>query len=229
LIEKTNIENLNLFKNLDHDLLLEIKRNSRVVTYLKGSPAMDSDKTLNCFYFILKGLIKVYSYNPKNNREQTLYLLQKEDMFDVLTLLDKRSHEVMTTALETSKVLELPIHKVREWIESKPEFNRIFYPYMAKQLRELEELATDISLYDTSTRLIKLLLKNLDLTKPVKELGLLQKLSHEEIASMIGSVRAVVNRYLQQLKKDGIIDIKRKKIAINDIKALLEKVEHEYN
>jgi len=223
-----DIKDLDIFKTLDKELINEIKKHSRIITYLEGSPAMDSDTTLKCFYIIYDGLIKVYSYNPKNNREQTLYLLKRNDFFDILTLLDGKYHEVMTTAIETTRVIELPIQKVREWISTKPEFNKLFFPYMAKQMREVEELATDISLYDTSTRLMKLLLKNIDLKHPVKELGLLQKLSHEEIASMIGSVRAVVNRYLQQLKKEGIIDIKRKKIAINDVAELLQRVENEY-
>ena len=223
-----NLTHIKNFENTDKELLKEINRYGKIVTFLEGSPAIDSDKTLKNFYIILSGIIKVYRYNPNNNREQTLYILKKNDLFDVLTVLDGKYHEVMTTALETTKVLELPIEKVREWIETKPEFNKIFYPYMAKQLREVEELATDISLYDTPTRLMKLLLKNIDLSNPVKELGLLQKLSHEELASMIGSVRAVVNRYLQQLKRDGIIDIKRKKIAVNDVAKLLERVENDY-
>jgi CRP-like cAMP-binding protein len=223
-----NLTHIDSFDSIDSDLLKEINQIGKIRTFLKGSPAFDSDKTLKYFYIILDGVIKVYRYNPKNNREQTLYILKQNDFFDTLTLLDGKYHEVMTMTLETSKVLELPIHKVREWIETKPEFNRAFFPYMAKQLREVEELATDISLYDTSTRLIKLLLKNIDSKNPLKELKLLQKLSHEELASMIGSVRAVVNRYLQQLKKEGIIDIKRKKIAINDVKKLLERVEDEY-
>ena len=223
-----NLTKIDTFKYIDNNLLKDINKYGKIITYLEGSTAIDSDQTQQYFYIILSGLIKVYQYNPQNNREQTLYLLKQNDMFDVLTVLDGKTHEVMTTALETSKVLQLPIQKVREWIETNPEFNKMFYPYMAKQMRELEELATDISLYDTSTRLMKLLLKNIDSKDPIKKFSLLQKLSHEEIASMIGSVRAVVNRYLQQLKKDGIIDIKRKKIAINDIHKLLQRVENDY-
>ena len=223
-----NLTHIESFEKIDSDLLKEINQVGKIKTFLKGSPAFDCDDTLKHFYIILDGVIKVYRYNPQNNKEQTLYLLKQNDFFDTLTLLDGKYHEVMTLTLETSKVLELPIQKVREWIETKPEFNKAFFPYMAKQLREVEELATDISPYDTSTRLIKLLLKNIDPTNPLKELKLLQKLSHEELASMIGSVRAVVNRYLQQLKKEGIIDIKRKKIAVNDVAKLLERVEDEY-
>jgi hypothetical protein len=38
---------------------------------------------------------------------------------------------------------------------------------------------------------------------------------------MVGSVRAVVNRQLQHLKQDGILDIQRKSLRITDLEALV--------
>jgi len=199
-----HLTHLEPFEGISGQLIDEINRVGVIREYPKGSPAMDADDTLKHFYIVIEGRIKVYQYNPQNNREQTLYLLGPHDMFDVLTVLDGRRHEVMTEALDDVKALELPIEKVREWLETNPAFNRAFLPYMAKQMRQVEELAADLSLYDTSTRLMKLILKNLDLLKnPVRHLGLLQNLPHEEIASLIGTVRHVVNRHLQQLKREG--------------------------
>jgi len=210
------------FSGLSEPLIDEINRCGKIRIYPKNSVAMDSDDTLKKFYIILEGCIKVYQYNPQNNKEQTLYLLKEKDFFDVLTVLDGKEHDVMTQTLETSRVLELPIEKVRVWIDKYPAFNRAFFPYLAKQFREVEELSVNLSLYDTSTRLMKLLLKNID--HSVKGLPLLQKLSHEEIASMIGTARQVVNRELQALKKEGIVDIKRKSITLNNLNKLIEKL-----
>jgi CRP-like cAMP-binding protein len=41
---------------------------------------------------------------------------------------------------------------------------------------------------------------------------------------MVGSVRKVVNRTLQKLKKDGIIEVSRKKIQIKNFQKLLDKL-----
>ena len=94
---------------------------------------------------------------------------------------------------------------------------------MAKQLREVEELATDISLYDTSTRLMKLLLKNIDPTNPLKELKLLQKLSHEELASIIHKSRTHITNTLRLLNlcskaQEALVD---KKISAGHAKVLV--------
>ncbi len=223
-----HLEKLDPFKQISSSLIQEINRIGKIHLFSKGMPAMSSDDTLKYFYIVISGRIKVYQYNPHNNREQTLYLLSHADMFDVLTVLDRDYHEVMTTALDDTEVLVLPIDKVREWIDTNPAFNRAFFPYMARQMRQIEELATDLSLYDTSTRLMKLILKNLNLKNSLSPLGLLNKLSHEEIASMIGTVRHVVNRHLQQLKKEGILHIERKKLAIDNVDKLLKKIENDY-
>ncbi len=223
-----HITKLDPFEKLSQSIIEEINRIGTICTYEKNRPAMSCDDTLKYFFIILSGRIKVYQYNPTTNREQTLYMLSDADMFDVLTVLDGKYHEVMSTALDDSRVLRLPIEKVREWLDSNLAFNRAFYPYMAKQMRQIEELASDLSLYDTSTRLMKLLLKNIDHKESTKNLGLLNKLPHEEIASMIGTVRHVVNRHLQELKKEGILNIERKRLAVNNVEKLLEKVGKEY-
>jgi len=55
----------------------------------------------------------------------------------------------MYEVLEDVVLLELPIEKVREWLRKNENFNKIFFPYIASQMRHTEELATDISLYST--------------------------------------------------------------------------------
>jgi len=81
----------------------------------------------------------------------------------------------------------------------------------------------DLSFYNTSERLIKLISKNINHNNPNK-LSLIHNLSHEVIASLIGTVRKVLNRHIQQLKDDGIITVKRKNIEIRDTQKLLDNL-----
>jgi hypothetical protein len=72
-------------------------------------------------------------------------------------------------------------------------------PYLGKPIRTLEELASDLSLHDTATRLAKLILRHVDHENQPPELKLINDVSNKELASMIGSVRVVVNRHLTKL------------------------------
>ena len=87
----------------------------------------------------------------------------------------------------------------------------------------MEELALDLSFYDTTSRLLKLISKNIN-PKNLNKLKLLYDLPHEEIASLIGTVRKVLNRHIQKLKNDGIIDVKHKNIEIKDTQKLLDNL-----
>jgi CRP-like cAMP-binding protein len=168
------------------------------------------------------GRIKTYQYNIDNNKEQTIFIYKRGDMFDVISLLDEKPHEITYEVLEDCTVLELPIERVRYWLKNDVTFNQKFFPYLAAQMRHTEELASELSLYDTKDRLINLLVQNLNPNDRFKY-NLLQNLSNSEIAKLIGTVRHVVERTLKQLKADNLIETSRKNIKIKNFQKLLDK------
>ncbi len=212
---------------IQQELKEDIARFGRVVYVNKGEILMRPEECMEHFFVILEGRVKISQINFETGKEQILYLLSNGDMYDIITLLDAKVHENVAMALDNVKLLVFPIELFREWIETKPSFNKLFLPYAAKQLREVETLASDLSLYDTTTRLIKLIAKNIETQGDKQTLKLINNLSHEELASLVGTVRKVLNRNLQSLKKQGLIDIKRKEIFIKDSQNLLEHLPEE--
>jgi len=213
------------------DLLLDNLNQSNLITtpiqkkrriLAKGSSDFDSEYY---FYFIIQGKIKISQINFEDGKEQTLYLLGSDDMFDIASLLDGKPRESIIEVLEETEVLEIAIASVRELLQKEPFFQKLFFPYIAKQLRSMENLAVDLSLYSVYQRLIRLFIRYFDQNSIQSKLTLLDNLSHEEIASMIGSVRKVVNRTLQQLKKEGLINLSRKKIELSSIQKLLDRID----
>ena len=211
------------FQTLEPTVQNEISRYTKRLTFKKGETLFSSDEIERYFYIVLHGKIKNYQMNLENGKEQTIFILREGDMFDTIVLLDGESHDVMYEALEESDVMQLPIEEVRTLLRTNEAFNRMFFPYLAKQMRHVEELATDLSLYSTSERLIKLLLQNLDPNNKLKY-KLIQGLSNTEIAKLIGTVRHVVERHLKALKEDGSIETKNKEVRILDATRLLEKI-----
>ena len=191
---------------------------------LSKGDIIDEEELLRYFFVVRKGRIKNYQLNLQNGKEQTLFILREGDMFDTIVLLDEAPHDVMYEALEESELWQFPIERIRELIRTNASFNRVFFPYLAKQMRHIEELATDLSLYSTGERLVKLLVQNLDPKNHFKY-RLLQGLSNSEIAKLIGTVRHVVERHLKALRKDGSIATGNKEIRILDTEKLLEKID----
>jgi len=213
---------LELLKNLNSSFEDEFYKYSKTRKYKKGSSPFYANELLKYFYIMVSGRVKSYQYNLENNKEQTIFIYKRGDMFDVISLLDNREHEISYEVLEDCTLLELPIERVRFWLNNDMQFNQKFFPYLAAQMRHTEELATELSIYDTKDRLINLLMQNLNPENRFKY-NLLQDLSNSEIAKLLGTVRHVIERTLKQLKDDGVIQTSRKNIIVTNFQKLLEK------
>jgi CRP-like cAMP-binding protein len=88
----------------------------------------------------------------------------------------------------------------------------------------MEELAVSLSFYDVYQRVLQLFTRFTHMQNNKPTLKVIDNLKHDDIASMIGTVRKVLNRTLQKLKEDGIIELSRKKIHIKNFQKILDKL-----
>jgi len=211
---------LDTLGNIDESLKAEIVEYASLVPFTKGDVLFDYDNTLEFFFIIMNGKVKISQINLNNSKEQTIYMMTKGDMYDTVTLLDGKIHEVLSDVIEPGLVLKIPIEKAREWMYGYPIFGEIVLKYISKQLRDVEELATDLTLFDTQGRLIKLLIDNLE---GGGQNNILDGLSHTEIANLIGTVRHVVDRHVKQLKADGILEDDKKTLSFKDREKLSKR------
>ncbi len=219
---QNNSKQLKLLDNTNKIFEDEFYKYAKPFEYKKGSSPFYPDDLLKYFYVVVDGKIKTYQINFQTNKEQTIFIYKRGDMFDVISLLDHQAHDVVYEVLEDCKVLQLPIERARYWLKNDSAFNQKFFPYLAAQMRHTEDLATELALYDTKDRLVNLLLDNLNPGKHFRY-NLLQNLSNSEIAKLLGTVRHVVERSLKQLKADNLIETSRRNIKITNFKKLREK------
>ena len=153
------MQNFDLSTNLQPSFLKELQVFGKQISFSKNNNPITYENAEKYFYIIMSGKIKVYNLNFETNREQTLFLLNRGDMFDSIVLLDGLSHDVLTDVLEKGQAIQIPIDKVRDWMKDNESFQSYLLPYISRQLRALEELSSDLSLLDTSERLTKLIFK----------------------------------------------------------------------
>lgn len=188
---------------------------------------VDPEVFLQRFYILLDGQLEIKRYDPDTGREVTLDMLYPGDGFDVICLLDHHLHDVIISPLMALKLISVPIETMRQWLWTYPELNKQFLPYLAQKMREQENLATNFALYDISVRLSRILLKHIDKIKAYKgktedehHTHLINGLSDEILARMVGSVRQVINKHLLHWKEQGILNKKRNQLMIKDLEAL---------
>ena len=219
---QNNSKNLELLDNTNKIFEEEFYKYAKPFEYKKGSSPFYSDDLLKYFFVVVDGRVKTYQINFQTNKEQTLFIYKRGDMFDVISLLDGKPHDVIYEVIEDANILRLPIEKVRYWLENDAAFNKKFFPYLAAHMRYTEDLAAELALYDTKERFLNLLVQNLNPNNRFRY-QLLQNLSNSEIAKLLGTVRHVIERSIKQLKADDIIETGRKTIKVKNLKKLLEK------
>lgn len=225
-IYRQRLSKTRLFQGLSMELLDDMLAHFRFESWNKGSQH-DSKIALQRFYVILEGRMELVQMHPQTGKKMTLLLLEEGDVYDILTLLDGQEHEVIPVALDDLKLLSAPIEEVRAWIKDHPEFNKNYMPYLGHCIRHREALVADLALYETQTRLARLILRYVALgnipaggSESGIDVVLLHDLSNEALAEMMGSVRQVVNRHLQSMKKEGILHYENHHLIIDDLEKL---------
>lgn len=214
-----------LFANLGDALLKNMLEIFHYETRNRSDTAISPRDASDRLYLVISGRAKVSVYNPDSGREHILFLIGPGDGFDLVSLLDGEWHNAVATALDDMEVLVTTVEQAKEWINQHPDFNRAFLPYLGKQMHGLADQVTDLSLYDTEARLARLILRNLSPDNSPDDIHLINDLSQETLASMIGSVRVVITRHLQKWKQKKVISGKRGDWSVLDLQALLKKAE----
>lgn len=211
------------FKCIEEAKLPDILSVCSNETWQKGR-STHTQSTEGAIYFIVSGYIKSVRIDVETGRSVTLFLLGPGDSFDLLQLLHGPSDETIFEALTDVSLLRAPKTEVVKWLVNYPEFNKAILPYLGEMIVHLEDLASSMALHDTETRLARLIVKHLE-TGEHNGVHLINDMNHENLAQMIGSVRAVVNRQLHHWREAGVIATNNGKIQVKNLEVLLKKIE----
>ena len=225
---KTVLKESKLFKELD-DALIESILDVCKTTQWEKSDIIDSSIGMRYCHIILEGRLKITQIDPKTGRSIAPFLLERGDIYDIFCLLDGKPHEVFPIAMDNVTLLYAPIETARAWIKAHPKFNEAFLPYLGSLMRQLESFSESLVFDDTTTRLAKLILRHVqpkeDLSQEHYPVKLINNLSHESLAEMIGSVRSVVNTQLKKLKEEEILISKRGHLAVKNLEQLIQRID----
>ena len=215
-----------LFANLDKNILKEIIKHSQECRWQKDE-TIDPLEATKYLFIIISGRLKLSQIDINSGRSATLFLLSNGDIYDVFSLLDGKEHLVEPVPLDNMELLKLPLERARQFIKEHPKFNEAFLPYLGKRMRELEGFSESLVFHDTLTRLANLILKHTHKCKDEESkhhpVELINNLSHEAIAELIGSVRTVVSLQMKKLKDEKIVINHKGHLVVKDLEKLIKK------
>lgn len=221
MYKKSFLGKVPLFGHISSKHINNIYKNIIERKYPKGSYLFFEKEEGNTLYIVVSGLIKIYK-SDVSGRTKTLAYLKEGDFFGEMAMLDEEKRSASACVMEDSLVLILNRSDFQREILNYPEIALKLMKTLSERIRSANKQIEDLTFRNLPGRVASTLL---DLSKKygVKDnqgTKINLKLTHQELADMIGTAREVVTSILSNFKKAGCIVFNQKYIVIADDKEL---------
>lgn len=202
------LKQINLFNSLSSDELLIISQKLIIKNFKKNQPILYEEDTNKFMYIILYGAVKIVQIT-EDGKEILLTIHRSGDFFGEISLIDKKTLPATVIATEDSNIA----------IISEKDFFPLIYEHkkildnllmiFCSRLRETWERIQILSFSNAEQKIKTLLLKSYtDLGVKTSE-GIILKLTHQDIANMIGISRETVTRIIDKWRNEEDIKVFR--------------------
>lgn len=204
------LHGLPLFQRLDESAVMEISRLAQRRSYASGELIGLEGEPCDIVYFVAQGWVKVYKLSLEG-REQVLTRLGPGDSLYLVPAFDGGPNPASAEALTEATLYAFRREDFLWILRHHPQVTLTVLRDLAAKLRHLTVLVEDLSLRTVEGRLAKLLL-NLAAEGNVAP----RRMTQQEMAAQLGTVREVVGRALVELERNGLIRKERHRIVIVD-------------
>jgi CRP/FNR family transcriptional regulator len=158
---------------------------------------------------VIKGLIRV-SRNEED-KELLLYYIHPGEMciMSFSACCNNSASLIEAITLEETKLLLIPSGKLREWINSYPSFNFYIYEMFNKRYLDLIDTIDQLIFNRLDERLFNYLKEKAELSGNRHI-----TITHQQIATDMGSAREVVSRLLKKLELEKKISTSRNQVTV---------------
>jgi len=215
-----------LFAEFSDEQIAEVERLVQVRRVPKHQIIVYEGDPGDSFYALLKGSVAI-SRMTGEGKETILSILKEGDFFGEMALLDssQRSASVKTlTDVEVGIITRSDFHNL---LAQNPSIGLALVATLATRLREANEQIAASAYQDIRARLASLLLKlAAQFGEEVPEgTRITQRLTNQEMASMVGTTRETVNRTLNKFWDEQLIDMRTAHIVVKDGEGLRKLIE----
>jgi CRP-like cAMP-binding protein len=172
-------------------------------------------------YFLLSGAVRLYKIYG-DYKEATTALLKDSGVFGKLSLVEGRWQDVFAEAVTETRVASIQKASLERVIKSDSAFALRLFSSLSERLRQSDEVIESLLHREVSTRLATLLVNLSErFGEDISADVLIDvRLTHQDLANMIASTREAVSKVMSELQRDGVIEIRSRRIAILDRGAL---------
>lgn len=190
----------------------EIRR--REVVYMNGDPG-------DALYFVNGGRIKI-SKVTRDGKSLTLFYCGPSELFGEGCLIDGGPRTEMAEAVENAMLTQVERGDFERLLATHAHLGAQMTRMMVQRRKDLETKVEALVFRDVTSKLAELLLKLAGEYGVDDARGTMValKITHQELANLIGSTRETVSLTLSQFKRKKFICTEGRKVIISDHEGL---------
>lgn len=168
---------------------------------------------------LLRGTVRVYKIG-ETGREITLYRLERSESC-VLTascILSQRPFPALAITETPVQAILIPAPILRQWVAQFDGWRSYIFDLMAHRLAAVITTVEEVAFGRMDVRLARFLAETAPASTSLH-------LTHQEIASELGTAREVISRILKDFEKEGLIGLARGQINLLDRDGLRHKAD----
>jgi CRP/FNR family transcriptional regulator, cyclic AMP receptor protein len=208
---------LDLFRGLSEEELLECKRTLPMFTASDGKLVMVPGRQEQSMYILKEGTIRLFRLS-RDGREVTLGELEPGEVFGTLPMFGALSRNTYAVAEGDALICHIGEAQLIELIGRHPDMAVRLLGIVGERLAAAEDRIEDLTFRSAEQRIARSLL-DLWEANPRSKLSV----SHEEIARRAGVARETVTRMLRLLEKSQVVKTGYRSIRILDTAPLEER------
>jgi CRP/FNR family cyclic AMP-dependent transcriptional regulator len=210
-----------LFGMLSADEIDSLISYSRIDHYLAGREIFAKGSPGESLMAVLRGRVKISSPSV-DGKEVVFSIFNAGDIFGEIAVLDGEERSADATAMTECELLVLNRRDLRPILEKHADLCLNLLQILCKRLRQTTEQVEDVVFRHLEPRVAKALVHLAEqagrpgIGGPSVELHVSQRV----LGYIAGGSRESVNKHLQSMHRQGVIDLHKGSIMIRDLGAL---------
>jgi CRP/FNR family transcriptional regulator, cyclic AMP receptor protein len=219
------IRSVPLFSTLSDDEFNQLQHIFVARAYRKSQVIFLEEETGNYMYLVLSGKVKV-AKSGAGGKETILAIHRAGDFFGEMSLLDGKTSPATVSAMEDAKIISVSGTDFHRYLLHNEKVLLQIIQVLCARLRQVWQTQSLSS--GTADARIRMGIYQLAQKHGIRDAhGIIidLKITHQELAEMVGTSRETVTRVLTRLREQGIIEVDQRRISLIDPKALMESTE----
>ena len=201
-----------LFANLDPEIVQRLQDAAIPKRFARNTILFSKGDESNALYLIREGRTKAV-ITDEQGKEIVLNTFGPGDYFGEIAFLSEEPRTATVVTATPTEVLILYRRDFKEVLSQHPDVMFEFIKVLIERVRNSTDQIESLAFSDVYGRVRSLLN---GLAKPEGDRRVIaERLTHQEIANMVGASREMVSRVLKELTDEGYISIVKKRVTIN--------------